>query len=113
VIDAGNLDRLVTVESATIARDSATGAEVKTWAQLGSAFWAQVVESATANDEGLASGVATFARPTRVRCRYRSDIDPTMRINLGGGRLLQIIGTAMLGRLEGLELACKEWAHDQ
>jgi head-tail adaptor len=112
-MDAGKLDRLITVESFTVARDSGTGAEVRTWATLGAAFWAEVLESATATDEGLtAAGVATYARPTRVRCRYRSDIDATMRLNLGSNQLLQIIGVAMIGRREGLELACKEWAHE-
>ena len=111
-MDAGKLDRLITVEAATVTRDSDTGAESKAWAQLGTAFWAEVLESATDTDERLAAGVETYARPTRVRCRYRSDIDPSMRLNLGSGRLLQIIGTAMLGRRDGLELACKEWAHE-
>ena len=111
-MDAGKLDRLITVEAATVTRDATTGAEAKAWAQLGAAFWAEVLESATGNDEGLAAGISTSARPTRVRCRYRSDIDPTMRLNLGSSQLLQIIGVAMLGRREGLELACKEWAHE-
>ena len=111
-MDAGKLDRLITVEAATVTRDSATGSEVKTWTPLGAAFWAEVLESTTGNDEGMAAGVATYARPIRVRCRYRSDLNPTMRLNLGSGRLVQIIGTAMMGRRDGLELACKEWAHE-
>lgn len=106
-------DRLITFEAAAITRDPATGAQVKAWAPASPQIWAQVLESATGNDEGLRGDVATYAKPTRVRCLYRAGITPAMRINLGGGRLLQIIGVAMLGRREGLELACKEWAHGQ
>ena len=109
-VNAGQLDRRVTIEAKSVTRDTGTGAEVVTWGTLAT-VWARVVESATASDEGMLDGVATYARPTRVLTRWRDDVDPTMRINLGSGRLLQIIGTAEVGRREGLEMACKEWAH--
>jgi head-tail adaptor len=112
MLNAGKLDRQVTIESASVSRSSATGAEVKTWAALGAPIWAQVIESATATDEGLTGQMATYAKPTRVRMHYRTGIDSGMRVNLGAGRLLEIIGVAMLGRQAGLELACKEWAHE-
>ena len=111
-MSAGERDRNITVEAPTVTRDSSTGAPVTTWAQLGNPMWAQVIESATASDEGMANGVATYAKPTRIRALYRSDINETQRVNLGGGRLLAIIGVAMMGRREGIELACKEWAHE-
>jgi head-tail adaptor len=107
---AGRLRWVAIIEKPTASRSSATGAEVITWAPLATVR-VQLMESATATDESLQNGVDTFARPSRVRMRYRSDLDATMRLNLGGGRLLQIIGTAELGYRQGTELACKEWAH--
>ena len=110
-LNAGQFDRRVIIESSTAGRSTATGAEVLTWATFAT-VWARVVESATASDEGMTEGVSTYARPTRVTIRYRSDISPKMRINLGSGRLLQIIGTAEVGRREALQMACREWSHE-
>lgn len=112
MMNFGLLNRRITVEKATVTRSTATGAEVKTWATLGNEVWAQVIESATASDESMRGSMATYAKPTRVRMRYRSDIDNTMRLNLGGSRLVEITGVAMIGRQEGLELACREWSHE-
>jgi SPP1 family predicted phage head-tail adaptor len=109
-LNIGMLDSLVTIEKKSVTRDAVTGAEVVTWTPTTTA-WARVVESATASDESLRSGMATYARPTRVLMRWREDVDPTMRVDLGSGRYLQITGTAQIGRREGLEMACKEWAH--
>lgn len=109
-LQAGKRDRQITIESATIARDATTGAQAKTWAAYGQPLWAEVIES-SAPGEAVRSGVASYAKPTRVRLQFRSDIDATMRVNLGAGRLLQIIGVAMLGARQGTELACVEWSH--
>jgi SPP1 family predicted phage head-tail adaptor len=112
MLNSGLLNRRITVEKATVTRSASTGAEVKTWATLGGEVWAQVIESATASDEKLQNGVATYSRPTRVRIRYRSDINNTMRLNLGGSRLLEIVGVAVMDRDRGMELACREWSHE-
>jgi len=111
-MDAGLLNKRITIEKATVTRDANTGAQIKSWGTLGNAAWAQVIESATGSDEQLKGPMATYAKPTRIRMRYRSDIDNTMRVNLGSSRLLEIIGVAMMGRKDGLELACKEWSHE-
>lgn len=109
-LQAGQLDRQVTIQRRAETRETALGSVQVTWPVLAT-VWAQVVESSTASDEAMRAGVQTFARPSKVRIRWRSDIDTTMRIN-HGGQLLQILGIAELGRRQGLELACKEWAHE-
>lgn len=114
-LTAGRRDRLVTLEQPVISRDSATGAPARSWSTVAQE-WAEVLESATAGSslgsgEDRALNVATYARPTRVRIPYRGDVATDWRVNLGDGRYLEIIGTAVLGRRDGLELACREWAH--
>jgi head-tail adaptor len=109
-VKAGELRWSATIERRTVARDAATGAEVITWGTLATVRVA-LKESATAN-EAQAGGVDTYARPSRVRMWYRADFTTADRLNLGGGRLLQITGLAELGYRQGLELACKEWAHE-
>ena len=115
---AGDLDRSITLEQRVVARDAATGAEQVSWSTAAT-VWAQVIESATASasaagvGKGDAEAMATAARPSRVRLRWRAGVERnTMRVNLGAGRLLRIIGVAELGRRVGLELACAEWAHE-
>ena len=109
-LQAGQLDRQVTIQRRAETRDSALGSVLVTWTALAT-VWAQVVESATASDEAMRAGVQTFARPSKVRIRWRADVDTTMHIS-HNGQLLQILGIAELGRRQGLELACKEWAHE-
>lgn len=106
----GELDRRVTLERPLITRDAATGAQLVAWPVLDT-VWAQVLESAPADDEEQRTGVLTYSRPTRIRLRWRADVEPTLRVRLDDGvRLLQITGTAQLGRREFLELACREWS---
>ena len=106
----GDLDRRVSVQQKSVVREGTYGGETVTWVALAT-VWAQVLESAT-DGEFVQDGTLAYARPTWVRLRYRSDIDPTMRLVLPGGRILQITGSAELGRRQFLELACKEWAHE-
>lgn len=109
-ISASRLRHRADIEAPTPVRDPATGAESTTWTTV-STVRVELIESATGNDESLRDGMATYARPSRVRMWFRTDMNTTRRLNLGNGRLLQIIGVAELGHRQGLELACKEWAH--
>lgn len=110
---AGRLDRYVSIEHRVVTRDAATGAEVATWAVFASA-WAQVDEMAGSTrlrDEQMVGDVAAYGRPTQVTMRWVAGVDATMRIN-DKGVLYQIIGTARIGRNEGLSLACTAFAHE-
>lgn len=111
-LTVGQLDRQVIVEQRSVARDSAFNSEVVTWSTLAT-LWAQIVESSTppASNPGQADALAAYQRPMKIRIRWRADVDTTLRLNYGG-RLLQITGTAELGRRQWLELACQEWAHE-
>ena len=111
-LTSSDLDRQVIIQQRTVTRDPTLGSELVAWSTLAT-VWAQVIPSATAtaSDEAMRQGVQTYARPTKVRMRHRTDVDTTMRLS-HNGHLLQILGLAELGRKQGLELACKEWSHE-
>ena len=110
LVKAGLLRWPADIERRSVARDATTGAESTTWARLASVR-VELRESATAN-ESQEGAVNSYARPSRVRMWWRDGITTADRLNLGNGRLLQITGVAELGYRQGLELACKEWAHE-
>lgn len=115
MIAAGKYDRLIQFEVQVKTKDQRFNAPTVSWVPHGEKAWAQVIESSTepGSNPGAAEGVAAYVRPTKVRMRWRGDIDrTTMRINFGG-RILRITGTAELGRRQELELACEEWGHQQ
>lgn len=112
---AGRLDRLITIEYRQVARDAATGAEVATWQALGAQVWASKEEftNVGASEEYMRpGGVEANGGISRIKVRWRSDINTTMRLNLGSGELRQITGLAEIGRREGLQLSCKAWSHE-
>ena len=112
MLPSGALDRRLVIEQPVLSRSTETGAEVTTWQTLAT-VWAELVESEVGQSPatGEDAGVVTAARPSRVRMRYRSDINETMRFRVGG-RLLQILGMAEIGRREGLKFSCKAWSHE-
>ena len=111
-MSAGELDRKITLQTRSVARDADTGAEVVSWSDSATVS-ARVFESATAPSASgaAAAQMTTYARPHRVRIRWRTVDKSTSRVSYGG-RLLRIISTAEVGRREYVDLACEEWAHE-
>jgi len=108
---AGDLDRIITLQQRTVTRDALLG-EVVTWPDLATVR-AQVIESSApvAVNNAASDAVQLYARPHKIRIRFREIDKAAVRISYGG-RLLRITGTAELGRRERIELACEEWAHE-
>lgn len=102
MLEAGKLDRRITIERATIARDEFNEAE-KMWSPLAT-VWAEKLEVSDA--ERVAAQEVGAELTTRFRIRYSSltaDISPLDRCTYGG-RTYQITGVKELGRREGVEL---------
>lgn len=112
MLPSGVLDRRLVIEQPVTTRASDTGAEVITWQTLAT-VWAELVESEAGQSAttGEDASVVTAARHSRVRMRYRSDVNESMRFRVGG-RVLQILGMAEIGRREGLKFSCKAWSHE-
>jgi SPP1 family predicted phage head-tail adaptor len=110
-LTVGDLDRQVTIQQRTVARDATFGSEVPTWSDLAT-VWAKVSESSTQpGNRGQVERVDAYVRPTKVFIRWRADVDTTMRLSYEG-QLLKIDGTAEIGRRQWLEMACAEWSHE-
>ena len=91
--------------------DPEYGTEVLSWALVESA-WAEVRDILPSKGESIAGGFDVGKRPARVRMRYRTDIDNTMRLvdPERNGRIMEIITLpAELGRREAIEFMVQEF----
>lgn len=126
MIRAGTLDRRITIEAKSIARDPEYGSEAPGWLPVASRIPASVRDAlpTVRRMEHVEQGIETASQMTRIRIRirYRSGLTSAMRIVLHGrrgeagqpdepDRLLQIIsGPAEVGRREGLEFMTEDWS---
>jgi len=80
-----------------------------TWALLGMA-WAEMVDKLPARDEALLNAISLSSVRSRIRMRYRQDIDASMRFVIMRGQetVWSIIGgPAMIGNKEQIEFLCE------
>lgn len=116
---AGRMDQQIVIEKPVAAQDGTYGASVPTWAPLvpvvgspteGQPFWAEVQDVLPSRSEAVRQGLSQARGLVRIRMRYRSDIDSTMRVRVGS-RLLQIVaGPTEMGRQEAIEIVCEEYS---
>lgn len=103
-MEAGRLDRLVTLQSLVITRDSDFGGEVKTWSTFAQ-VWAQVDNTGGREAQSAQQQVAT--RTVKLTIRWLSGVTETMRA-VFEGRTLEIKTVAEIGRRKSLVLMCEE-----
>lgn len=106
-MNAGKLNRRVTIQQRTETRDPTYNTVVVTWATLAT-VWAQVQDMLPSRGEQIADGIDIARRPARVRMRYRTDVDTTMRLVVGGRTLRIVSGPAEMGNREIIELMAEE-----
>ena len=120
-MNSGKMDRQITIEQKSVTVDPVYGTELVTWVPLvalpGSPvvavrFWAEVQDALPSRDERLTQNVAIAAKRTRIRMRWRDDIDSSMRVILHGDsdKTYQIISppAEIEGRKDRIEFMC-EW----
>lgn len=106
-----DLDRRVTIQRKVVTQDASYGSEVVTWGVL-AVVWAELRDVPPGRSETIRQGLQQARNQTRVRMRYRADVDSSMRI-VDGTRVLQIIGgPAELGRREFLEVMTEAYSTD-
>jgi SPP1 family predicted phage head-tail adaptor len=108
IIAAGSLNKRVRIER-PVPDTSIDGAGSGSWAPVAT-LWAAVQDALPSRAERLADGINLAARPARVRMRYRTDIDSSMRFIIDGRTMQVIAGPAELGRREGLEFMVEEYS---
>lgn len=106
-MDAGTLDRRVTILTRSETADPVYGTEAVTWTALAT-VWANVRDMVPSRGERIADGIQIANRPCRVRMRYRADVTSAMRLQIGSRQLRIITQPAELGRREGIEFIAEE-----
>lgn len=109
---ASDLMRRITIEKKVVTQNADYGTEVITWSPL-AVVWANVQDVLPSRSEAVKQGLALAANQIRVRFRYRSDVDSSMRIVVRGAtdRTLQIVGgPAEIGRHEFTEVVCEMYS---
>lgn len=117
------LDRQISIEQRSVTQDADDGADVVTWVPLVAAagspvvaerFWAEVQDVMPSRSESVRNGLAMARNQTRIRMRYRSDVDSTMRVTVHGDSDVeyQIIGgpAEVGGRKAYLEMVCERYS---
>ena len=120
---AGRLTRLITIERKQVTQDPQYGTEIITWVPLAvlpgspavaERFWAEVQDALPSRSESVLQGLAVARNQTRIRIRWRNDIDSSMRITVHGDTdvLYQIIGgpAEIRGRRIMLEMMCERYS---
>lgn len=119
----GTLNREITVKRKSTTLDSVYNTQVVTWVPLSvlpgspevaERFPAEVTDdAANRSTEGMVAGSLAVARNlTRIRMRWRSDIDSTMQVTIHGDtdRVMKIVSgpSEFGGRKVGIEFMCEE-----
>lgn len=102
-LEAGKLRHRVVLQSPTVTRDEAGGV-VSAWADVAT-VWAEVVPFT--GREKIAAGAEQNELDTRIRIRYRADVDAGWRV-LWRGRMFEVQGPPVnVGGVDVLlELLC-------
>ena len=92
-MNVGQLDHRVRIETKSISQDPDYGTEIVTWVALAT-VWANVQDAMPSKAEGVVQGLAVAINQTRVRMRWRADVDSSMRMVIyrPGPITYQIVG---------------------
>lgn len=103
----------ITIQRKTLTKEPTYGSKVPTWSVLVARIEANKQDSLPSRSEALRDGLKINTQASRMRIRYRADVDATMRVIVHGAtdRTYQIVaGPAEIGRREGLEFMVEEYS---
>lgn len=119
---AGQLDRQISIYRKSVTKDSSYNTEIIEWVPLAplpgspviaEKFWASVQDELPSRAESVKNDLHLGKLKTRIRLRYRSDIDMTMRVVVHGDVdiTFQIIAGPVIvtseGRKNMIEIMCE------
>lgn len=107
---SANLRHRCLVEQKTISQDPIYGTESITWTTLAT-VWCEVQDVLPSRSEAVKQGLAIATNQSRIRMRFRTDIDSSMRftINRPSATVYQIIsGPAEVGNKELIEFVVEK-----
>jgi len=111
-VNIGQLNTRCRIEQKSVTQDTDYGTEVVTWPLL-AVVWCALQDELPSKSEAVKSGLAIATNRTRVRMRYRTDLDSSMRlvINRPTPTTYQIIGgPSELGNKDGIELFVERYS---
>jgi head-tail adaptor len=109
---AGVLNTRCRIENKSVTRDPVYGTELVSWVTVAT-VWCHIQDELPSKSEAVKQGLAVATRRSRVRMRYRTGIDSSMRlvINWPTETTFQIVGgPAILGNRDGLELFVEKYS---
>lgn len=120
---APTMNRQISIEQKSVTQDADYGSDVVTWVPLVAAagspviaerWWAEVQDVMPSRSEAVKNGLSNARNQTRIRMRYRNDIDSTMRVTVHGDSdvVYQIIGgpVEIGGRKAYIEMVCERYS---
>ena len=108
-MDIGKLDKRIRIERKVETVDPVYGSVETSW-QVLATVWANVVDHASFKDNEVSGAHEKATIKTRLRIRYRSDIDATMRVVMSRPttQVWQISSTPIeIGNRDGIEFTCE------
>lgn len=106
-MDAGRLDRRVTILTRGTTRETVYGTKTDAWVPVAT-VWAEVQDVLPSRGDRLAAEIVITSRPTRVRMRWRDDVTQANRVEIDGRQRRIVAGPAMIGRRDRLEIMVEE-----
>lgn len=110
-IQIPNLDTRVRFEQKSVTQDATYGTEVVSWVPLAT-VWAEVLDVLPSRQqaEQTRAQLQVATQRSRVRYRYRDDVDSTMRCVIGGINHHIVSGPAEIGRHELSEVVVERYS---
>lgn len=108
---AGRLNSRISIFGVGVVDDPDYGPQPGQPIVVASRIPAEVQDVLPSKAESVQDGLALAKNRTRIRMRYRTDIDSSMTVTVHGAveRTLEIIGgPAILGNRTGIEIMCEE-----
>lgn len=123
MIQAGKMDRQITIWRKQVTVDPTYGTELVDWVPLvalpGSPtiperFWAEIQDALPSRSEAVTQGLLVARNQTRLRMRWRDDIDSSMRVTVHGDtdQIYQIVGgpADIAGRKGMIEMVLEKFS---
>ena len=105
-MNPGPLDTRIRIEYPDATQDADYGTPVPVWTLL-AVVWANVQDVMPSRSESVRQGLEVARNQTRIRYRFRQDVDSSMRVVIGSRTLQIVAGPAELGRHEYSEVICE------
>ena len=118
-MNPGQFDKRIRIERKNVTQDATYGTPINSWVPIVTptvdnptgAIWANVYEIPPSRAESVRQGLELARDQVRIRYRYRTDVDSSMRVVRETGHILQIVGgPSQLGRKEYSEIVCESYS---